>query len=33
MKLLYSPGECSVGIHVILEEIGKPYEIERVSFA
>jgi glutathione S-transferase len=33
MKLLYSPGECSVGIHVILEEIGKPYEIERISFA
>jgi glutathione S-transferase len=33
MKLLYSPGECSVGIHIILEEIGKPYEIDRVSFA
>src|ERR1700676_4841456 len=33
MKLLYSPGECSVGIHILLEEIGKPYEIERVSFA
>jgi glutathione S-transferase len=33
MKLLYSPGECSVGIHILLEEIGKPYEFERVSFA
>ncbi|MCW3476034.1 glutathione S-transferase family protein [Limobrevibacterium gyesilva] len=25
-KLYYSPGACSVGIHVLLEEIGKPYE-------
>ena len=26
MKLMYSPGACSIGIHVLLEEIGKPYE-------
>ncbi len=26
MKLYYAPGVCSIGIHVLLEEIGKPYE-------
>jgi glutathione S-transferase len=31
MKLLYSPGACSLGIHLLLEEIGKPYEAERVN--
>jgi len=31
MKLLYSPGACSLGIHVILEEIGKPFAAERFS--
>lgn len=31
MKLYYSPGACSIGIHVLLEEIGKPYELERVN--
>lgn len=31
MKLLYAPGACSLGIHVLLEEIGKPYESERVD--
>lgn len=30
MKLYYSPGACSVGIHVVLEEIGKPYELALV---
>lgn len=26
MKLYYAPGACSIGIHVLMEEIGKPYE-------
>ncbi|WP_120501236.1 glutathione S-transferase family protein [Roseovarius sp. EL26] len=31
MKLLYSPGTCSLAPHLVLEEIGEPYEIEFVS--
>lgn len=31
MKLMFSPGACSLGIHVLLEEIGKPYETQRVN--
>lgn len=33
MKLYYAPGACSIGIHLLLEEIGKPYELERVDLA
>jgi glutathione S-transferase len=31
MKLFYAPGACSIGIHVLLEEIGKPYEAQAVN--
>jgi glutathione S-transferase len=31
MKLYYAPGACSIGIHLLLEEIGKPYEAVRLD--
>ncbi len=31
MKLFYAPGACSIGIHVILEEIGCPYELQKLD--
>jgi glutathione S-transferase len=30
-KLFYAPGACSLGIHVLLEEIGKPYDAELLN--
>jgi glutathione S-transferase len=32
MKLYYSPGSCALGIHVLLEEIGAPFELRRLNF-
>jgi glutathione S-transferase len=31
MKLFYAPGACSIGIHLLLEEIGKPFELQAVN--
>ena len=31
MKLLYGAGTCAIGIHALLEEIGKPYEEQAVK--
>lgn len=33
MKLYYAPNACSLGIHVLLEEIGKPFELSKVDMA
>lgn len=30
-KLFYTPGACSLAPHIVLEEIGKPYELELVA--
>lgn len=27
MKLFHSPGTCSLGVHVLLDDIGAPYEL------
>lgn len=31
MKLYYSPGACSLATHIMLEWIGRPYEIHQVK--
>ena len=31
MKLYYAPGVCSMGIHILMEEIGKPYEAVKLD--
>jgi glutathione S-transferase len=33
MQLYYAPGACSIGIHVLLQEIGKPYTLRKLDFA
>jgi len=31
MRLYYFPGACSLGIHILLEEIAAPYETQRID--
>lgn len=31
MKLYWGPHTCAIGIHILLEEIGKPYETEKIN--
>ena len=33
MKLYWGKHTCAIGIHIILEEIGAPYELEEVDIA
>jgi len=33
MELYYAPGACSIGIHVLLAEIGKPFRLRKLDFA
>ncbi len=31
MKLYWGPHTCAIGIHILLEEIGRPYDLEKVD--
>lgn len=33
MKLFYAPGSCSLAAHIVLEEIGRPFEAVRLDLA
>jgi glutathione S-transferase len=31
MRLLYTPAACSISPHIVLEEIGEPFETQRIA--
>ena len=31
MKLYWGPHTCAIGVHVLLEEIGKPFALEKID--
>jgi glutathione S-transferase len=33
LTLYYAPGACSLAAHIVLEEVGQPYEAKRVDLA
>lgn len=33
MKLYWGPHTCAIGTHILLEEIGKPYQAEKIDVA
>jgi glutathione S-transferase len=33
VKLFYSPGSCALGVHILMEEIGAPFDLQRINFA
>jgi glutathione S-transferase len=33
LKLYWGPYTCAIGTHIMLEEIGKPYETEKLDVA